>query len=121
MESSLILSGNRVPFRWSISCWAIRAGKPSKIRLNFMPFLSYASIVTWLNLSTIPHTRLVEKQPSLPSTVSSEKFVNSGFINTSSCGCLPSPTELVPIITILFEKPICGAASPTSVGKFASP
>ena len=79
-----IWSTNKIPFKWSISCWKAIASSSRTLYLTFLPSTSKPSTVTLAYLGIIPSTsRLTLKHPSPPPAKisSSEWETNLGLIN----------------------------------------
>src|SRR5690606_3529058 len=99
---------NRMPSRWSISCWRQRASSPSASMRTGAPSASSASTTTFAGRSTTSDTPGMLRQPSSARAVSSlrstTRGLTSAYAGASDCGTSST--------TMRRETPTCGAASP---------
>lgn len=108
-----ILSGNLMPSRWSVSCWAILATKSSHVYLTSSPFLSKASTSTSFDRLTLPQILPHDQHASRPGIISSDRLVILGLISTCKFCGLFEPSAVTSIVTTRSPTPSWSAARPT--------
>lgn len=101
----------RIPSRWSISCWTIRALRVESFKVWGAPLGFWKLTMISFGRSMIPQMSGMLRQPSSSSYFSSENWRISGFIIEKVISSFVPALSLTMIARMLW--PTWGAARPT--------